>query len=450
MTPEQDMQVDAENAQRVEVEPSKFPETMTLTRHSACLYLHELFEASSKGVAVIIINLDNFKKINEELGYLAADVLLDTVQKRMLSVVDAGITVHRLGGDEFLITLMNSSDVRQIRRTAELIEEILRFPLDLQDGRRSLSGSLGIGIFPADGECSADILRNAEIAMYAAKASGKNRHSFFRRKQYDVIQQRIILEHDLIEALAGDQLLLYFEPRVDLLTERFCGMEALVRWKHPQRGLVPPLEFIYLAEQTGLINRLGQIVFEKAVIQAALWRRAGLLSFPISVNLSAYQLNDRELIPFVMETLSCHDLPACMIDIELTESAAVSGDDTAASEQLKKLREIGFRLMIDDFGTGFSSLGQLQQLRPDILKVDRSFTSTLDSSADGKVFVAAIISMAHALSMKVIAEGVETTAQVQHLRDLRCDEIQGYLFSRPMPAAAMTVLLTNPTFPQIH
>jgi diguanylate cyclase (GGDEF)-like protein len=430
---------------------ARFPQTLALSRQGACAYLHALFaETTAAGIAVVLINLDNFKKINEALGYAAADQLLETLHKRVLSVADQGMSVHRLGGGEFLLAMPGVIEPRRIREVVELIEEMLRFPIDLEAGRRSLSGSLGISLFPDDGSNGAEILRNAEIAMYEAKDRGRNRHCFFRRTHYDIIQQRLSLEHDLVEALADDQLLLYYEPRVDLNTERFCGMEALVRWKHPQRGLVPPLEFIYLAEQTGLINRLGQIVFEKAVRQAARWREAGIPAVPISVNLSAFQLNDRDLLPFMQETLARYGVPVRMIDIELTESAAVSTDDSAAGTQLQQLRAMGFRLMIDDFGTGFSSLGQLQQLRPDILKVDKSFTATLDSSADGKVFVAAIISMAHALSMRVIAEGVETVEQVRHLRDLRCDEIQGYLLSRPMPSDAMTALQQQPAFPQIY
>lgn len=417
-----------------------------LTRADAVIRLQNLLADDGSRFAVIVIDLDNFRNVNDALGYGIGDALLNSALVRIQSVMQASAMSERLSGDEFLVVLNHVDSLRQLHDDAELIGEVIRFPIDLDDGRRVLTASLGISLFPDDGKDAVSLLRNAEIAMYSAKAKGKNRHCLFQSKLYETIRGRLTLETDLVEALSVDQFLLYYEPRITLATGKLSGMEALVRWRHPQRGLVPPMEFIPLAEENGLINRLGRIVLEHAIRQAAIWFHAGLLQVPISVNLSAHQLEDEGLGAMIEATLTRHGLPPAMIDLELTESAAVSGDVISALKQLTVLRNIGFRLLIDDFGTGYSSLGQLQDLRPDVLKIDKSFTAKLDTSDKGKTFIAAIISMSHALGMPVIAEGVETAAQLQHLRDLSCDEIQGYFLARPMPTAAMTALLGNPVF----
>ncbi|WP_222859832.1 putative bifunctional diguanylate cyclase/phosphodiesterase [Noviherbaspirillum massiliense] len=402
----------------------------------------KMLEDARQKAALLFIDLDDFKNVNEALGHPVGDLLLRATAMRFKSVIGSQDQVVRLGGDEFAIVLTAMNNNGEAVRVAELVNEILRFPLELVKGKKTITASIGISIFPDDGKDTDTLLKCAEIAMYAAKDSGKAQHRFYNSSLYERLKGRLMLEHQLADAIEKDQFILHYEPRMDVASGKLSGMEALVRWQHPERGLVMPLEFIPLAESTGLILRLGDLIIDKACSQLALWRKAGLPVVPVSINISAHQFNSGNLSQTFFAAFDKYKINPQTVEIELTESTML-GDQSSTEKELAALRTIGVKLLIDDFGTGYSSLAQLQRLKMDILKVDRAFLSQLEKTAEGKIFVSAIISMAHALGMRVIAEGVETRAQLDILRSLSCDEVQGYYLSKPLPPEAMARLLAD-------
>jgi diguanylate cyclase (GGDEF)-like protein len=402
-------------------------------------YLPTVLRDTKKRVGLLFIDLDEFKNVNDALGHSAGDLLLRVTAMRLKSIVRPGDWIARMGGDEFAILLPDVQPA-ELRKTAELINEILRFPLELVSGKKSITSSIGVSLFPDDALDAETLLRNAEIAMYAAKSNGKAGYCFYKPDLSDALKDRLALEQDLAEAIALDQFVLFFEPQIHVRSGRLCGMEALVRWQHPERGLVLPQEFIALAESTGLIVQLGEHVIRKAFEQIESWQRAGLPVVPVSINISAQQLHAGSLAARFSEALKRYPIAPQLIQVELTESVML-GEKPAVVSELAKIRSFGIRLLLDDFGTGYSSLSQLQRLKMDTLKIDQTFLHEIDRSDEGKIFVNAIISMAHALGMSVVAEGVETESQLHVLRSLECDEAQGYLFSKPMPAEAATRFL---------
>lgn len=382
--------------------------------------------------ALLFIDLDDFKDINDILGPAVGDLLLRAAAMRVKSVIGVDDCVVRLGGDEFAILLGKLETPDDARSTAEMVAEILHFPMELVRGRRAISTSIGISLFPDDAQDASALLQTAEIAMYAAKENGKGHFRFYNSKLYERLQSRLIFEQELMDAIRRQEFVVFYEPRVSLASGKLCGMEALVRWRHPNRGLVPPMEFIGLAESTGLINPLGDIVMDLVCQQIAEWKVAGYDLVPVSINISALQFNSGSLSAKLVGVMQKHAVQAKEIELELTESAML-GDVGLVLKELATIRSLGIRLLIDDFGTGYSSLAQLQSLQMDILKIDRSFTSELGKRHEGEIFVQAMISMAHALGMDVIAEGVETVEQLEVLRRLQCDQFQGYYLSRPIP-----------------
>lgn len=409
-------------------------------------FLSNVLDDKNCKIALLFIDLDDFKDINDSLGHAIGDLLLRSAAMRLKSVIGADDQVVRLGGDEFVVVLTNLENQGDARRMAELIDEILRFPLELVKGKKFVTTSIGISLSPAHGTDMDTLLKNAEIAMYAAKNNGKAHHRFYTPTLYEGLKSRLTLEQDLSDAIDEDQFVLFYEPRMRIDTGMLCGMEALVRWAHPQRGLVAPMEFIPLAESTGLIIKLGELVIDKAFRQIELWSEMGLPVLPISINISAHQFNMGNISRTFYEAFDKYKIRPELIEIELTESAML-GDQTSILKELASIRSLGIKLLIDDFGTGYSSLSQLQRLKMDTLKVDRAFLSELDKTAEGVVFVKAIISMAHALGMNVVAEGVETKTQLEILHSLACDEVQGYLLARPMPAEVMAQLLAKSALP---
>lgn len=395
-------------------------------------FLPGQLQDTKRRVGLFFIDLDDFKNVNDALGHSAGDLLLRVTAMRLKSVVRPGDWIARLGGDEFAIVL---PDVQpgELKKTAELINEILCFPLELVSGKKSMTTSIGVSLFPDDALDMETLLKNAEIAMYAAKNNGKAGYCFYKSDLSDALKDRLALEQDLSDAIERDQFVLFFEPKIHIRSGRLCGMEALVRWQHPERGLVPPQEFISLAEATGLIVKLGEHVITKAFEQLADWMQAGLPVVPLSINISAQQLHAGSLANRFKDALEKYPVQPELIQVELTESVML-GEKPAVVSELAKIRSFGVRMLLDDFGTGYSSLSQLQRLKMDTLKVDQSFLHEIDRSEEGKIFVNAIISMAHALGMTVVAEGVETEKQLEVLRMLGCDEAQGYLFARPMSA----------------
>ncbi|MFZ6846488.1 bifunctional diguanylate cyclase/phosphodiesterase [Undibacterium sp. RuTC16W] len=393
-------------------------------------------------LALLFLDLDGFKNVNDTQGHAAGDRLLKIVASRLQSVLRPTDNVVRLGGDEFVVALEPVVRENKPGRVAERIIEAFQQPLWLGGQKHVVGASIGISVYPDDGEDTETLLKNADIAMYSVKASGKGHYNFYKPELYAKIKSRFEMEQSLIQAVELDQFVLYYQPRVNVISGKLTSMEALIRWIHPERGVIPPVEFISIAEETGLILKLGEMVMDKACQQISDWQRMGLPPFPLSINVSAKQFHAGGLQKKLVYFLEKHNLSAQLIEVEITESAMM-GEDSNIMAELSAIRSLGIQLLVDDFGTGYSSLSQLQRLDMDVLKIDRVFTNELTRSQEGGIFFKAIVSMAHALNMTVVAEGVETKEQLNLLRDLSCDEVQGYLISRPVPADELPRMMTR-------
>ena len=391
-------------------------------------------------LALLFIDLDGFKDINDTQGHAEGDKVLRAASLRLKAVLRPGDHVVRLGGDEFVVVLDPVEDDSRAEQVAQRIAIAFDEPFYLGSERHKMGASIGISLYPRDGAETDVLLKNADIAMYAVKVAGKGHHRFFQPELFETIRNRRELEQSLVAALEQDQFLVVYQPRVDAMSGQLCSMEALVRWRHPQHGMVPPLEFIPVAESSGLISQLGEVVIEKVCLQMAHWQAAGQELVPVSINVSARQFGRGDVHQVLASALARHRIDARMIEVEITESAMMD-EQNRAVEQLSAIRALGVRLLVDDFGTGYSSLSQLQKFAMDGLKIDRAFTMELGRSEQGEVFVRAILSMAHALGMSVVAEGVETREQLDILRGLQCNEVQGYFISRPVPAEHMLALM---------
>ena len=398
-------------------------------------------------LAIFFIDLDNFKLINDTLGHQAGDELLTQAANRICHAVRASDHVVRLGGDEFTVVLENIASNRDIARVAKSIIHTLSDPFTLSAGAGNrVSASIGISVYPNDGQDADTLLKHADVAMYAAKAEGKARHHFYDPKLSDAILLRLSKERALRQAIDNDEFVIYYQPRVTTRTGRICSLEALLRWHHPELGLVHPLDFIDVAEDAGLIISIGNQVMEKVAIQLNDWRSRGLRVVPVSVNISPYQLQSGTTAAFVEKVVKQYQLPTDWLEVEVTESAVVDRSMVVSSE-LDALRKQGVRLMIDDFGAGYSSLAQLHRLDVDVLKVDQAFTRALAEGSEGEIVYRAVISMAIALDMQVVAEGVETLAQLNLLKKIGCHEIQGYIISPALPANEIELLLQKTIMP---
>lgn len=391
-------------------------------------------------VAVMFLDLDRFKIINDTLGHDVGDGLLKGVAKRLVDLVREGDTVVRMGGDEFVLILTDVAEMQDPSRVAQRILDSLSKPFAVEGHELFITTSIGISLFPGDGENPETLLKNADAAMYRAKEQGKNNYQYYSSNINAKASERLSMENSLRHALERGEFLLHYQPRVDLATGRIFGAEALIRWQHPERGLVSPAEFIPLAEETGLIVPIGEWVLRTACAQNKAWQTAGLSSFRVAVNLSGQQFQEKKLVEMVLRALRESDLSPRFLELELTESIIMKNAEQTIGT-LCKFHGMGIEIAIDDFGIGYSSLNYLKRFPISRLKIDQSFVRDITTDPDDSAIVAAIITMAHSLKLKVVAEAVETSDQLEFLRQLQCDEIQGYLFSRPLPPEEMTKLL---------
>ena len=399
-------------------------------------------------VAVLFLDLDNFKHVNDTLGHAAGDCLLQIVADRLLNATRGCDTVARLGGDEFAVLLENARTDSEASVVAERITHALRTPVELESGN-TVRVSSSIGIARAHDMATVDdLMRNADVAMYAAKAGSRGHYVFFDPSMHTSLVDRVMLEADIRSAIDRREFWVAYQPIVDLASSEVTGIEALARWRHPLKGEIPPLAFIPVAEETGLIMSIGRTVLTEACRQAAEWNRMPGRTRPLSVtvNLSGKQLQSADLTSEVRTALAGSGLDAAHLVLEITETVLMENGG-GALERLRELKALGVRLAIDDFGTGYSSLSYLQQFPVDILKIDRSFTTGLTRGPNEDALARTIIALGDLLTLHTIAEGVEHAGQHERLRDLGCDYGQGFLFGRPISAREMTVLLRTGELP---
>ena len=385
------------------------------------------------GCALLMIDLDHFKIINDSLGHNVGDLLLKAVAERLLRVFGKGFTVARLGGDEFAVLIDSCAQASQAAGLAQQVLEIMKGPFDVDKHQLFISASVGISVFPGDALNAEQLLRNADSALFKAKSSGREGYALYTEELTAHAQYRVEVASDLRRALEQQELRVYYQPVHELKTSRLIGVEALVRWEHPQRGLLAPGEFIPIAERTGLIAEIDAWVLEQACWQMVQWQGAGVELAFVAVNISSRLFARPELFALVSTVLADTGLDPALLELEVTESAVMDNSQVAL-EQMHRLRALGLRLAIDDFGTGFSSLLRLKRLPVQKLKIDQGFVAGLPGDNDDVAIVRAVIALGQSMGLQVHAEGIEQVGQAQFLLDLDCDLGQGYWFGRPMPA----------------
>lgn len=391
--------------------------------------------------AVLLLDLDRFKQINDTLGARAGDLLLQEVARRLRDGIRQPDLAARYGGDEFSV-LVRDLERKEAERVAERLVDRLQAPYRIDGEEICLTVHVGIALYPDDSSDADTWLRNAETAMERSKESGNGPGwLFFSPAMHDRIVERVRMECELRRALEQDELRVYYQPRV-VLGAGIIGMEALVRWEHPTQGLIPPADFIPLAEETGLIVPLGEHVLRQACLQTRAWQEAGFHNLRLAVNLSARQFQDPHLCDLIGAVLTETGLPAEWLELEITESTVMNDLETTV-HTLERLKQLGVHISIDDFGTGHSSLSYLKRFPLDTLKIDRSFVRDIANDADDAAIAGMVITLAHALNLEVIAEGVETHEQAAFLRDQSCSVMQGYLFSPPVPNDQFEALLAD-------
>jgi diguanylate cyclase (GGDEF)-like protein len=382
-------------------------------------------------VAVLFVDLDHFKDVNDTAGHSAGDFLLQEVATRLKQCTRESDFIARLGGDEFTVLLPGITTPESAGVLADKLVQAMARPFLIEGEERFLSASVGIAVYPHDGTTADALLKNADTAMYRAKATGRNKSVYFEDRMNVEARARVALERELRRAIAQTEFELHYQPQLELRTGEICGAEALLRWNHPQRGLLLPSHFVGLAEEVGLIEPLGRWILDQACAQYKLLASRGIRLNRLSVNVSARQFRQSDFVDFVARTVAKHEvLPPCL-ELEITESLLMSANDDV-HQALRALKDLGIRLAIDDFGTGYSSLAYLKQFSFDIVKIDKSFVRDLEANAESRAITGAIVAMAHALRKEVVAEGVETEGQLAILRSLACDQIQGYLFARTL------------------
>jgi len=394
----------------------------------------------SKLLTVLFLDLDGFKHVNDSLGHSAGDKLLQSIAEQLVACVRAPDTVSRPGGDEFILLLQDVEHAQDAEITARRILKSLGEAHSVEDHELYITASIGISVYPLDGQDAETLIKNADTAMYQAKSQGRHNFKFFKQEMNTRAVNRLYLEEGLRRALNEDELTLHYQPKINFSTGAIAGAEALVRWKHPTRGVISPAHFIPVAEETGLIVALGAWVLRSACAQVQAWTDAGLPSIGISVNVSTVQLRNGEFLEDLFAILEETELDPQRLEIEVTESSLMRNAEFAAPI-LRLMRKRGIRVSIDDFGTGYSSLSYLQQFPLDAIKIDQSFVHRITSFPGGSSIVSAIISLGQSLNLRVVAEGVETAEEMAFLKAQSCDEAQGYFFGRAVAASQFAKMI---------
>ena len=399
-------------------------------------------ERDGQQFAVLVLDLDRFKVINDSLGHRAGDELLNRIAVRLRGVASDFDTVARVGGDEFVVIINSVTQRAQAEALAQRAIDALKTPVKIEGVDLHVSTSIGIAFYPVDGTSAETLIAHADAAMYCAKQRGRNSLQCFESGMDTSTRDRVRLESDLHGALAGGQFELHYQPKAETATDRFDAAEALIRWRHPQRGIVMPEDFIPLAEESGLINAIGEWVLHEVCRQCKAWQREGLPAIRVAVNVSASQFRQGNLLAVVRAAINDAGLDPRCLELELTESAVMTNPEESASI-LEQLSAMGVLVSVDDFGTGYSSMSYLRRFPIDNLKIDRGFVKDLMTRADDASIVQAIISLAHSLRLKVVAEGVETLEQLQSLKTMGCDQYQGFHFSPPLSVSDFSALLRD-------
>jgi diguanylate cyclase (GGDEF)-like protein len=398
---------------------------------------------SGKDVVLMFLDLDRFKLVNDTMGHEAGDILLREAAQRISSCVRDSDTVARLGGDEFTVILPQLTHPFYVELVTRKILEQLSAPFNLPQGVASVSGSIGVTCFPADADDAEGLIKHADSAMYQAKTAGRSTFRFFTKEMNTFMSERYKLETDLRRGISEGEMILYYQPKIDMQDDTIIGMEALVRWNHPEQGIIPPSEFIPLAEETKLIEFLDMWVMENACKQNKTWIDMGHLDLVMSVNLSTLQFRrGADLVDTISTILEKTEMPAQLLDLEITESMLMENVEDAVVT-MKSIRKMGVQISLDDFGTGYSSLSALKRFPLQTLKIDRSFVMELSKDADDQEIVSAIISLAQKLNMSVVAEGVETDEQLKFLKENYCNSVQGFFYSPPVSVEEFNQLLVN-------
>lgn len=398
--------------------------------------------------AILFIDLDRFKLINDSLGHDVGDLVLQAVAKRLRGVIRRSDTIGRLGGDEFLIVIPVLRETQEAALLAQGVLDALSTAFDIRERQLFIMPSIGIALSPADGEDFPTLLRNADAAMYSAKSRGGGTYHFFTKTMNESAIARLSIENDLREAMKREQFELFYQPKIDIKSGRIAGFEALLRWKQPGRGFISPMQFIPIAEETGLIGKLGEWVLRQVCLQIQKWDDQGLPPVTIAVNLSTRQLIEGQITETVARILEETGVSPARIILEITETVMMQGMNRAVA-LLGELRRMGLHISVDDFGTGYSSLTYLKRLPVNSIKIDRSFVRDITHDPDDAAITNTIILMGHNLGLRVVAEGVETTEQLEFLRQHGCDEIQGFLISEPRPASEVRAMIERLDQPQI-
>ena len=391
-------------------------------------------------LALLFLDLDNFKHINDSLGHATGDKLLRLVTERLKECVRESDTVSRVGGDEFVILLAENKNSEDAGVSAQKILDALQAMHLIGKSQLHITTSIGISVYPADGINAETLIKSADTAMYHAKGKGRNNYQFFKSEMNTRAVERLIIENNLRLALEKQQFILYYQPKVNLNTGQITGVEALLRWQHDEWGEVVPDIFVPVAEDTGLIIPIGRWVLRQACMQAKIWQGAGLQDITLAINISAQEFLQKDFVAGVRAILIETGLAAHFLELEITESVLMR-DAECSKNILQQLKKMGIKLAVDDFGTGYSSLSYLQRFPIDVLKIDRSFVQNIESAKDDGIIVSAIISMGNSLKLKVVAEGVETPSQLAFLKARQCEEGQGYFFSHPLIAENFAELL---------